>query len=205
MRRCFALTLAAALLMALLCACGASDSRTPAVPPGPVGESASIPPEPTPSQEPFVPPSEKPTKKVPTKPGKVDLAAFAQTVQENHEFPMLEKADPSDELGAVMLDNYYPGLTGMDLAQMEVYLAVISFRGGELALVQAKNAGDAAAVKAIFQARIDAKTAVGRGNYPEEIELWQHNSAVASNGSYVMLVNHEDSAAIVSEFNALFS
>ena len=134
----------------------------------------------------------------------VDLAAFAQTVQENHEFPKLEKADPSDELGAVMLENFYPGLSDMGLEQVEVYLAAVSFSGGELALVQAKNADDAAAVKDIFQARIDAKTTDGPGNYPEEIELWQHNSAVASNGCYIMLVNHADSEAIVSEFNDLF-
>lgn len=134
----------------------------------------------------------------------VDLAAFAQTLQENHEFPMLERNDPADELGAVMLENTYPGLKGIDLEQTEVYLAMISFSGGELALVQVKNADDAARVKDIFQARIDAKTTEGPGNYPEEIELWQHNAAVVSNGSYVMLVNHEDSQAIVSEFNALF-
>ena len=135
---------------------------------------------------------------------KIDLAAFAQTLQENHEFSMLEKADPSDELGAVMLGNFYPGLSDMGLEQVEVYLAAVSFSGGELALVQAKNADDAAAVKNIFQARIDAKTTEGPNNYPEEVELWQHNSALVSNGNYVMLVNHEDSAAIVSEFNDLF-
>ena len=134
----------------------------------------------------------------------VDLAAFARTLQETHEFPMLERADPADELGANMLDNFYPGLTGMDLEQTEVYLAAISFSGGELALVQAKNADDAAKVKEIFDARVAAKTTEGPGNYPEEIELWQHNSAVVSRGNYLMLVNHEDSEAIVSEFNALF-
>ena len=135
----------------------------------------------------------------------IDLAAFAQTLQENHEFPMLEKADPEDEeLGAVMLENAYPGLKDMDLEQIEVYLAMISFSGGELALVQAKNADDAAKVKEIFDARVAAKTTEGPANYPAEVEAWQHNSAVVSNGNYVMLVNHEDSAAIVSEFNDLF-
>ena len=133
----------------------------------------------------------------------VDLAAFAQTLQENHEFPMLERNDPADELGAVMLENAYPGLKDMDLAQVEVYLAAISFSGGELALVQAKNADDAAKVKEIFDARVAAKTTEGPNNYPEEVELWQHNSAVVSNGNSVMLVTHEDSAAIVSEFNEL--
>ena len=134
----------------------------------------------------------------------IDLAAFAQTLQENHEFPMLERNDPADELGAAMLDNAYPGLKDMDLEQIEVYLAMISFSGGELALVQAKNADDAAKVKEIFDARVAAKTTEGPANYPAEVEAWQHNSAVVSNGNYIMLVNHEDSKAIVDEFNALF-
>lgn len=136
---------------------------------------------------------------------KVDLAAFAQTVMENHEFAALERADPADqEVGAIMLENNYPGLKDMDLAQAEIYLAMISFSGGELALVQAKSPEDAAKVKEIFEARIDAKTTEGPGNYPEEVEMWLRSAKVADNGTYVMLVNHPDSEAIVSEFEALF-
>ena len=140
-------------------------------------------------------------------PGKAaDLAAFAQTVQENHEFASLEKADPADEeLGAIMLENNYPGLKDMDLEQVEVYLPLISFSGGELALAQAKSAEDAAKVKEIFQARIDSKTTEGPGNYPEEVEMWQRSAQVAvANDTYVMLVCHGDADAIVSEFEALF-
>ena len=135
----------------------------------------------------------------------VDLAAFAQTVQQSHEFASLERADPADqELGAIMLENNYPGLKDMDLEQVEVYLAMVSFSGGELALAQAKDADGAAKVKEIFQARVTAKTTDGPGNYPEEVEMWKRAAKVAENGSYVMLVNHEDSQAIVDEFNALF-
>lgn len=142
----------------------------------------------------------------PDKQEKVDLAAFAQTVQENHEFHSLERADPEDaEVGAVMLGNWYPGLTDLDLEQAEIYMAMISFSGGELALVQAKNAEDAAKVKEIFQARLDSKTVEGPGNYPEEVEMWQRSAKVVDHGNYVMLVNHEDSEAIVNEFNALFA
>lgn len=142
----------------------------------------------------------------PDKQEKVDLAAFAQTVQENHEFHSLERADPEDaEVGAVMLGNWYPGLTDLDLEQVEIYTAMISFSGGELALVQAKNAEDAAKVKEIFQARIDQKSVDDIGNYPEEVEMWKNYARLVENGNYVMLVNHEDSEAIVNEFNALFS
>lgn len=139
----------------------------------------------------------------------VDLAGFAQSVQQKHEFSSLERLDPADsEMGELYqnaLDNYYPGLSGMDLAQMEMYMSMISFSGGELALVQAKSDGDAAKVKDIFQARLDSKTTDGPNNYPEELEMWQKYGKVVENGSYVMLVNHPDSEAIVSEFQALFA
>ena len=136
----------------------------------------------------------------------VDLAAFAQSVQTSHPFASLEKADPADEeLGAIMLENNYPGLKDMDLEQTEVYLPMISFSGGELALAQAKSAEDAAKVKEIFQARVDAKGTDGPGNYPEEVEMWQRSAQVVENGNYIMLVCHDDADAIVEEFNALFA
>ena len=136
----------------------------------------------------------------------VDLAAFAQTVQDNHEFTALNRCDPEDgEVGTTMLGNYYPGLTDLDLEQVEIYMPMISFSGGELALVQAKSAEDAAKVKEIFQARLDSKTVEGPNNYPEEVEMWQRSAKVADHGNYVLLVNHDDSEAIVNEFNALFS
>ncbi len=140
-------------------------------------------------------------------PGKAaDLAAFAQAVQEKHTFHSLERQDPEDEeIGVIVLGNYYPGLTDLELEQAEIYMPMISFSGGELALVQAKNEEDAAKVKEIFQARLDSKTTDGPGNYPEEVEMWQKYAKVAvANGTYVMLVNHEDADAIVEEFEALF-
>lgn len=89
---------------------------------------------------------------------------------------------------------------------MEVYLPLISFSGGELALAQAKSAEDAAKVKEIFQARIDSKSTEGPGNYPEEVEMWQRSAQVAvANDTYVMLVCHGSADAIVEEFNALFA
>ena len=139
-----------------------------------------------------------------------DLAAFAQTLAENYEFGgFLQRIDPSDEqmgeMMAQMLDNYYPGLTGMELEQLEVYMSMISFSSGEFALAQAKSADGAAQVKDIFQARVDSKTTEGPGNYPEEVEMWQRDARIATQGSYVLLVCHEDADAIVDEFNALFA
>lgn len=134
----------------------------------------------------------------------VDLAAFAQTLTENYEISgFLQRMDPSDEMGAGMLDGYFPGLKEMDLEQMEVYLCMISFNTGEFSLVQAKNADDAARVKEIFQSRIDGMVEEGV-NYPDTIEMWQNNAQIVENGNYVMLVCAEDCDAIVEDFNALF-
>ena len=143
-------------------------------------------------------------------PGKdADLAAFAQTVTENHELGgFLNRIDADDpdmgEFMADMLNNYYPGLTDLDLEQMEVYMSMISFSSGELALAQAKDADGAAKLQEIFEARVESKSTEGAGNYPEEVEMWQRNSRVVGRGNYVMLVCAEDCEAIVGEFNALF-
>lgn len=186
MKEIISLVLAAVLLTASLSACG-SDTDPNA--------TATVPASAT----------QEPSQEVTAEPSQVDLSAFAQAILENHEFPKLDRIDPADgEFAEIMLENSYPGLKDMDLAQAEVYLAMISFSGVELVLVQAQNAGDAAKVKEIFDARIAAKTTEGRGNYPEEIKLWQRSARMASNGNYVMLVCHEDSDAIVSEFNGLF-
>lgn len=136
---------------------------------------------------------------------KVDLAAFAQTLTENYQISgFLERIDPEDaEMGAIMLDNFFPGLKDMDLEQVEIYMCMVGFNTGEFSLVQAKNADDAKAVADIFQSRIDGMVQEGM-NYPETIELWQSSSKVVTKGNYVMLVCAEDVDSIVSDFEALF-
>ncbi len=135
---------------------------------------------------------------------KVDLAAFAQTLKERHEFSdFVERLDVSDEFGTTMLRSSYPALEGMDLEQMEIYLSMVSFNTGEFALVQAKSTEDAAKVKEAFEARIASMTEEGM-QYPETVELWNKSAKVAGHGTYVMLICHADADAIVSEFEALF-
>lgn len=141
----------------------------------------------------------------PTEEKKVDLAAFAQTLKEQHEFSdFVERLDVGDpEFGAVMLENSYPALKDMELEQLEIYLSMVSFNSGEFALAQAKSAEDAAKVKAAFESRIATMTEEGM-QYPETVELWSKSAKVAEHGSYVMLICHEDADTIVGEFEALF-
>lgn len=260
MKRILALSLSAAMLLAMLCACSDSGSKETLIPSDPVeeseaAESAALPtptvePSEEPSEEPSAEPTEEPTqepskapevKPIPTTPtpkptptpapkptptpaptptpeptpaptptpeptpapaGKVDLAAFYSSVTSQHEFGFLELA--STEL----MDGLYPGLTGVETEQCLVYVCMVSINNGEFGLVQVKNGGDVAAVKAAFQARIDYMVGDGNGpggaQYPMAMDQWENNSRVVSNGDYVMMVVHENCDDIVSQFNALF-
>ena len=99
-------------------------------------------------------------------------------------------------------------MSGIGAEQRLVYITQMSMNNGEVGLVQVKNSADVAAVKAIFQARInymvgDEENKPGAW-YPGPTEQWRNNSRVVSNGNYVMMVVHENCDAIVSQFNALF-
>ena len=107
-----------------------------------------------------------------------------------------------------LLDGFYPGLSAVATEQCLVYVTQMSMNNGEFGLVQVKNSADVAAVKAIFQARVDYMAGDGENPggawYPGPTEQWQNNSRVVSNGNYVMMVVHESCDDIVAQFNALF-
>ena len=189
MKKAIALCTSAVLCLSLLASCGNSNANQSDAPSAPPAQSENV-------QTSSAPEASAP-----------DLAAFGQDVLKNHNMAdYLERLDPKDEeLGAIMLENYYPGLKDMDLEQLEAYMAMVSFSGGEFILAQAKSAEDAAKVKEMFQARIDSKTTEGVGNYPEEVEMWQRSANLVEQGNYIMLICHDDAEAIVGEFNALFA
>lgn len=130
-------------------------------------------------------------------PSKVDLAAFYSSVTSKYSMPNLSLAD------SAMQDNYYSGLSSVATEQSLVYINMMSMNMGEMALVQVKNSGDVATVKAIFQARIDSMVNGGAW-YPEPTRIWTEQSRVVSNGNYVMMVVGESCDSIVNDFNALF-
>jgi len=132
----------------------------------------------------------------------VDLQAFYDATTGKYEFGFLELADSS------ILDNVYPGLSGISAEQMLVYVCMISMNNGEFGLVQVKDSKDVDAVKAAFQSRIDYMVGDGNGpggaQYPMAMDQWENNSRIVSNGNYVMMIVHENCDDIVNEFNALF-
>lgn len=128
----------------------------------------------------------------------VDLADFYAAVSSQYEM-----SDGLTLAEGELLDAYFPGLSAIDTVQCYVYLNMISLNLGEIALIQVRNSDDTAAVKTILQGRIDYM-ADGGAWYPEPTEIWTNKSAVVSNGSYIMLIVHEDFSAIADDFNALF-
>jgi len=139
----------------------------------------------------------------------VDLSAFAKTLQEKYEFASyLTEMTPGYEYFEEDMKNTLPGLLDLDLEQRVLLVTMISINNGEIDLVQAKNAGDAAKAAEIFQARIDYMAGDGESPggawYPGPTQLWTNCSQVVTKGNYVMLVVGEDYEQIVDEFNALF-
>ena len=210
-KRILALSLSAALLLALLCACGDPGAENS----DPVGGNTS---GTTSSQEPS------------NGPVQVDLAAFYLTLTEKYGVPQTpEQAYPDeladdDEMWAFGPDTreerlqevenmrsslrdlgrtIYAGLSDIATEQCLTYVAEISFSASEAVLVQVSNAADVDAVKAILQARVDAQSEDTW--YPLAAEAWEDYSRIVSNGSYVMLIVGEDCDAVVAEFNALFA
>ena len=170
--------------------------NNPSTPAGDVNAPAENPPVPdggadVPAEDPPEPADNPPAS------ANVDLSAFYSAVTGKYEFPMPMLAD--DEI----LNNFYSGMTGISTEQRLIYICGMSMNTGEFGLVQVKDSKDVDAVKAIFQARIDAQVGGGAW-YPMAVESWTNNARVVSNGNYVMMVVHENCDDIVKEFNALF-
>ena len=112
------------------------------------------------------------------------------------------------EVTGDFLTNYSSGLSDIATEQRVIYMSMMTMSSFEVALVQVSNSSDVAAVKDIFQARIDNMVGTdenpGAAWYPAAIELWDTHSQIVTNGNYVMLIVSENDADIVSDFNALF-
>lgn len=134
-----------------------------------------------------------------------DLSAFAKSLQEKYEFAAyLSEMTPEYPYFEEDMNNYMPGLLELDLEQRVIYMSMITLNNGEFAVVQAKNADDAARVKDAFQHRIDYMVETG-AFYPGSVELWTNYSRIEVNGTYVLLVCAQECDAIVDAFNALFA
>ena len=191
MKRIFALSLSAALLLALLCACGGSGGQNQKqvdLADFYLGLTEKYAVCETPEQ---AYPDDMVNDDSYFEPG-TDMEQRQEWLREQREF-----------LRNAALGNY-PGLSDIATEQCLMYAPMFSLSAAESVLVQVSDAADVEAVKNILQARIDAQVQ-GGAFYPMAVEAWENNSRIVSNGSYVMLVVSEDCDAVVDEFNALFA
>ena len=191
MKRIFALSLSAAILLAMLCACTGGDDKTKDV------DLAAF----------YLTLAEK--YQVPETPEQAYPDELADDNDmwldgpESREDRINQLKEMRDQMRDMNLAAY-PGLADIAAEQCLVYAPQMSFSASEAALIQVSNASDVDAVKAILQTRVDTQKDGGAW-YPAAVEGWENNARIVSNGSYVMLIVGEDCDAIVSEFNALFA
>ena len=129
----------------------------------------------------------------------VNLAEFYETI-----FTDPENTPAMVPMEAEMLDAFYPGLTAVELKQQVAYMPMMSAVACEIVMVECANAADVAAVKAIFNTRID-NMVNDHMNYPLVIDAWETEAKVVSNGNFVaLLVISGMTDEVVANFNALF-
>lgn len=176
-KRILALSLSAALLLALLCACGPADEEKP------TGN-----------------PSDGVTTLEPSSENPVDLSTFVDSLGDKYELPMLMPMDKE------FINERFPGLADLELSQCYYYAPMMTgVSTAEFVLIQTGSAADVDAVKAALQARIDAQNSPEAMLYPHEQEDWANNARIETNGNYVLMVANENCDAIVNDFNALFA
>ena len=166
------------------------ESETPAAEP----DAPVVAPE-TPAVEPEVPavgPADTATS--------IDLNAFVADLAAQYGENFAANANVV-EFG--MHNDLYPGISDIAANQLAIYQPMMGAVVCEIALAEVTNASDVDAMKAIFQARIDAQVDGGAW-YPESIEGWKNNSRIVTNGNYVMMIAWQFCDDAVASFNALF-
>ena len=96
------------------------------------------------------------------------------------------------------LENFYPGLSDIELKQLYAGVAPVTNAPFEIILVEVVNESDVETVKEIFQARADRES--GDSTYPENAQAWLNNTRITSRGNYVFLAVMMGSTEIPAQF-----
>ena len=130
----------------------------------------------------------------------VDLPAFYTELEEKYQWGENYMVDIEGE----MLENYYPGISDIPVAQFVAKAPMMSSVVNELVLMQCETEKDAGAAAAILQTRVDSQ-AEGGAWYPESMEAWG-KAQVIQRGTYVaMIASASYQQEMADAFNALFA
>ena len=130
----------------------------------------------------------------------IDLTQFVFDLADKHGENFAANTDVV-EFG--MHNDLYPGIGDIATNQLVIYQPMMGAVVCEIALAEVADAADVEAMKAVFQARIDAQVDGGAW-YPESILGWENNSRIVTNGNFVMMIAWQFCDDAVADFNALF-
>ena len=136
----------------------------------------------------------------PGEPVAIDLTQFVFDLADKHGENFAANTDVV-EFG--MHNDLYPGIADVATNQLVIYQPMMGAVVCEIALAEVADAADVEAMKAVFQARIDAQVDGGAW-YPESILGWENNSRIVTNGNFVMMIAWQFCDYAVADFNALF-
>ena len=157
------LTVVILVLAALLVGCG--ESQTPATTDAPAKTEAPV--------------------QTTAAPESVDVEALYEAGmakikgEQGDELVLFPETDPQ------FLEELFPGLTSIDMAQFKLALSPVTNGPVEVDIVEVKNAEDVQKVIDIFQARVDSLSE--DDTYPENAAAWKNNSRITSRGNLVIL------------------
>ena len=130
----------------------------------------------------------------------VDLPAFYTELEEKYQWGENYMVDIEGE----MLENYYPGISDIPVAQFVAKAPMMSSVVNELVLMQCQSEEDAAEAAAILQTRVETQ-AEGGAWYPESMEAWS-KAQIIQHGAYVaMFASASYQQEMVDGFEALFA
>lgn len=102
------------------------------------------------------------------------------------------------ETDIAYLENFYPGISDINLKQIYVAMAPVTNSPMEIALVEVADSSDVVTIRNIFQERIDERS--NDTTYPEESGVWKNNGIVTIRGNYVFMAVMTDDYGIPKEF-----
>ncbi len=96
------------------------------------------------------------------------------------------------------LENFYPGIGYANIKQMYIAMAPVTNAPMEVALIEVADSSDVAAIRDIFQERIDARA--NDTTYPEDSAVWKENGIVTLRGNYIFMAVMTNDYGIPEEF-----
>lgn len=104
-----------------------------------------------------------------------------------------------------LLEEYYPGLSGIPAKQLVAKVPAMSSDVNEIVLMQCETEEDAERAEEILQARIDVQVEGGAW-YPETQAAWEKAAVLRQGGTYAALIaSGEFQESLEEQFNQQFS